>query len=884
MKKIISAAVAAALIISAVPIISATAADVTSCEFSLTPDKSTVHPGETVTYTFSIIPNGDVYALQAFLELPEGFSLVEGSGKLLDGVKEQLKWDDIAVTESDKLIFSGFTAQNPYTDASELKIAEFECKADSDAKNGAPSLSRFYVLNGNMDEPSEQTTSFLPVTVPGLIKVDAKTPTCTERGNNEYYVCEDNCGRVYKDPERKTETTVEAETLDMGHKFVTENISEEYLKSEATCISPAVYYKRCILCGAKSEETFTVGEADPNKHSGGKANCSQKAVCELCGNEYGEVDPNSHSGGKANCSQKAVCELCGNEYGEVDPNSHSGGKANCSQKAVCELCGNEYGEVDPNNHSGGKANCSKKAVCELCGNEYGEVDPNNHSGGKANCSKKAVCELCGNEYGEVDPNSHSGGKANCSKKSVCELCGNEYGEVDPTNHGSIELRNVYAATETEEGYTGDKYCVDCGTLLEKGSVIPKLEPTTPPDNPKPDTPVTPPIYRPRPPYNPITSETHSGGKATCSKKAVCELCGEEYGEFDPSNHVSIELRNASAATETNEGYTGDKCCADCGTLIEKGSVIPKLEPATPPDDPVPDTSDMPDKSETFDTPDTSETSDTPETSDTLEMPDTPDTPDVPDNVTGSVTMNVIPGNYITDIKVTTPLDTLSDNILTGNERELLLNGTDIDFILSVDDTSGIVSNKDKAIIEKKLNSLEKYMLGQYFDMSLIKITGALVETVTTVAAPITISVKIPHALQASNRTYAVIRVHNGKAAILEDLDKDTDTITFESDRFSAYALIYYNNAEIKSDIPYTGAEDFIWVFVIAVAALLLCILIFFTTGRFGLSEERKEHMFSRLIAWGKKGGRLRSVIALGLISLLLVYYYGIGMKTPERHK
>ncbi len=753
MKKIISAAVAAALIISAVPIIPATAADVTSCEFSLTPDKSTVHPGETVTYTFSIIPNGDVYALQAFLELPEGFSLVEGSGKLLDGVKEQLKWDDIAVTESDKLIFSGFTAQNPYTDASELKIAEFECKADSDAKNGAPSLSRFYVLNGNMDEPSEQTTSFLPVTVPGLIKVDAKTPTCTERGNNEYYVCEDNCGRVYKDPERKTETTVEAETLDMGHKFVTENISEEYLKSEATCISPAVYYKRCILCGAKSEETFTVGEADPNKHSGGKANCSQKAVCELCGNEYGEVDP--------------------------------------------------------------------------------------------------------------------------------------------TNHGSIELRNVYAATETEEGYTGDKYCVDCGTLLEKGSVIPKLEPTTPPDNPKPDTPVTPPIYRPRPPYNPITSETHSGGKATCSKKAVCELCGEEYGEFDPSNHVSIELRNASAATETNEGYTGDKCCADCGTLIEKGSVIPKLEPATPPDDPVPDTSDMPDKSETFDTPDTpetsdtpdtSETSDTPETSDTIEMPDTPDTPDVPDNVTGSVTMNVIPGNYITDIKVTIPLDTLSDNILTGNERELLRNGTDIDFILSVDDTSGIVSNKDKAIIEKKLNSLEKYMLGQYFDMSLIKITGALVETVTTVAAPITISVKIPHALQASNRTYAVIRVHNGKAAILEDLDKDTDTITFESDRFSAYALIYYNNAEIQSDIPYTGAEDFIWVFVIAVAALLLCILIFFTTGRFGLSEERKEHMFSRLIAWGKKGGRLRSVIALGLISLLLVYYYGIGMKTPERHK
>lgn len=29
---------------------------------------------------------------------------------------------------------------------------------------------------------------------------------------------------------------------------------------------------------------------------------------------------------------------------------------------------------------------------------------------------------------------------------------------------------------------------------------------------------------------------HTGGKATCRKAAVCEICGEEYGDLNPNNH------------------------------------------------------------------------------------------------------------------------------------------------------------------------------------------------------------------------------------------------------------------------------------------------------------------------------------------------------------
>lgn len=64
---------------------------------------------------------------------------------------------------------------------------------------------------------------------------------------------------------------------------------------------------------------------------------------------------------------------------------------------------------------------------------------------------------------------------------------------------------------------------------------------------------------------------HSGGTATCIKRAVCEECGEEYGELDPSNHEGeTEIRDAIEATCTEPGYTGDIYCSSCGELIEAG--------------------------------------------------------------------------------------------------------------------------------------------------------------------------------------------------------------------------------------------------------------------------------------------------------------------------
>lgn len=53
----------------------------------------------------------------------------------------------------------------------------------------------------------------------------------------------------------------------------------------------------------------------------------------------------------------------------------------------------------------------------------------------------------------------------------------------------------------------------------------------------------------------ITECEHSGGKATCTEKAKCEICGAEYGE--PLGHEYIET--VVAPTYTSKGYTVFEC-------------------------------------------------------------------------------------------------------------------------------------------------------------------------------------------------------------------------------------------------------------------------------------------------------------------------------------
>ena len=80
----------------------------------------------------------------------------------------------------------------------------------------------------------------------------------------------------------------------------------------------------------------------------------------------------------------------------------------------------------------------------------------------------------------------------------------------------------------------------------------------------------------------------SCNKLFADENAETELTAADVVmEIDPTNHVGgTEIRDARAATETSEGYTGDTYCLSCKAKIASGTVIPKLTPAPTPVTPV----------------------------------------------------------------------------------------------------------------------------------------------------------------------------------------------------------------------------------------------------------------------------------------------------------
>ena len=60
------------------------------------------------------------------------------------------------------------------------------------------------------------------------------------------------------------------------------------------------------------------------------------------------------------------------------------------------------------------------------------------------------------------------------------------------------------------------------------------------------------------------NDGHTGGTATCTEKAVCDVCGKAYGEPDPKNHTDLMHIPAKAATEDAEGNIEYWYCEGCG--------------------------------------------------------------------------------------------------------------------------------------------------------------------------------------------------------------------------------------------------------------------------------------------------------------------------------
>ena len=71
----------------------------------------------------------------------------------------------------------------------------------------------------------------------------------------------------------------------------------------------------------------------------------------------------------------------------------------------------------------------------------------------------------------------------------------------------------------------------------------------------------------------------SGGNATCTEKAICEVCGKAYGELDPNNHADLMHISAKAATEDTEGNIEYWYCGGCDKYYSDKDGINEIKKA-----------------------------------------------------------------------------------------------------------------------------------------------------------------------------------------------------------------------------------------------------------------------------------------------------------------
>lgn len=262
-----------------------------------------------------------------------------------------------------------------------------------------------------------------------------------------------------------------------------------------------------------------------------------------------------------------------------------------------------------------------------------------------------------------------------------------------------------------------------------------------------------------------------------------------------------------------------------------------------------------------------------------------------------------------------------------------------------------------------------FAISQYLDISLFKVIGENRNAISETKEKIALALAVPDSLKNTDskktRTFAVLRIHDGKAELLNDVDDNADTITIETDRFATYAIVYKdasnggssdnngngndnkdnqdvnnkndnqdntnnnqngvndnkdNPDDNKNDIndnedddsedidddddsdsgddgddsssgssgsgssngsgPETGDSAPIEFYAtLSMIAGFTWLLLYFSDRKRGMTEETKKRLVSRIVAWAKRGSKIRKYPAIAVIFVLLVYYHSIGKKT-----
>ena len=150
-----------------------------------------------------------------------------------------------------------------------------------------------------------------------------------------------------------------------------------------------------VTTESPSSEEDTSGEGNSAntpcvEHTGGEATCTEKAVCDICGEAYG-AEPAGHQYTELKYDADSHWYECGcGAKDDASDVAHSGGTATCTDKAVCEVCEQAYG-AEPAGHQYTELKYDADSHWYECG--CGAKDAASdvaHSGGTATCTDKAV--------------------------------------------------------------------------------------------------------------------------------------------------------------------------------------------------------------------------------------------------------------------------------------------------------------------------------------------------------------------------------------------------------------------------------------------------------------------------------------------------------------
>lgn len=126
--------------------------------------------------------------------------------------------------------------------------------------------------------------------------------------------------------------------------------------------------------------------------------------------------------------------------------------------------------------------------------------------------------------------------------------------------------------------------------------------------------------------------------------------------------------------------------------------------------------------------------------------------------------------------------------------------------LEVKEITSTISEADKKLVADKKGD---YTVGIYLDASLFKKVGTdSAKAVHDLGDKLKLSIEIPSNLRKEGRKFAVVRVHNGAATLIEGtFDSSNNTFTFETDKFSTYAVVYTDGKSATTNEPSIQTGD-----------------------------------------------------------------------------